>query len=234
MVCRLDTIGSAKMIMQRDADLLANLGSSPILHLYEWESPSITYGHFISPEKHLQLQALAEEKIAIARRPTGGGIVFHLWDYAFSFLMPSSCSLFSLNTLDNYKFVNDVVLSVVGEMFDLKGTALIEESYPIGQEGCQHFCMARPTHYDVVYRGRKIAGAAQRRTKKGYLHQGTISLIPPDIEILKKILVDKGEIVQAMERYSFGLTLERDVLGVLRAQVGQKLFAAFFKIFCTQ
>ena len=36
-------------------------------------------------------------------------------------------------------------------------------------EGAQHFCMARPTIYDVVYQGRKIAGAAQRRRKNGYL-----------------------------------------------------------------
>jgi lipoate-protein ligase A len=44
--------------------------------------------------------------------------------------------------------------------------------------------MARPTKYDVMLQGRKIAGAAQRKTKAGFLHQGTIALLCPDPELL--------------------------------------------------
>jgi len=35
-------------------------------------------------------------------------------------------------------------------------------------------CFVEPARYDVVWRGRKIAGAAQRRAKGSLLHQGSV------------------------------------------------------------
>ena len=59
----------------------------PLLHLYQWDGPSATYGYFIDPSKYLDLNKLRQHHVALARRPTGGGIVFHIWDLAFSFLI---------------------------------------------------------------------------------------------------------------------------------------------------
>src|SRR5947209_380408 len=36
------------------------------------------------------------------------------------------------------------------------------------------YCFASPVHADVMLNGRKIAGAAQRRTRRGLLQQGSI------------------------------------------------------------
>ena len=43
-------------------------------------------------------------------------------------------------------------------------------------------CFANPVRADVVVDGKKIAGAAQRRTRRGLLQQGSIRLenLPPD------------------------------------------------------
>ena len=67
---------------------------------------------------------------------------------------------------------------------------------------CENFCMAKPTRYDVVYKGRKIAGAAQRRQKQGYLHQGTISLAAPHFELMRSLL-HSHEVVDAMSHFTF-------------------------------
>lgn len=190
--------------MSLDSQLLADLEPSgkPILHFYEWSSPTATYGHFIDPKKHIDLDQARYHHLSLARRPTGGGIVFHIWDFAFSFLMPSNHPLCSENTLDNYKFVNQVVLEVVKEYLELEAI-LIPEHAPLLGPDCKHFCMARPTIYDVVYKGLKIAGAAQRRTKNGYLHQGTISLAFPHLGLLRSVLLSQEEVTQAMEAYTF-------------------------------
>src|SRR5580692_6228766 len=95
---------SAEKNMQIDADLLESLAEEPILHFYEWEKRSITYGYFVKPEELLHLENLKRHGIDHARRPTGGGIVFHLWDLAFSVLIPSSSPHFSQNSLENYAF----------------------------------------------------------------------------------------------------------------------------------
>ena len=87
--------------------------------------------------------------------------------------------------------------------------------------------MARPTIYDVVYNGLKIAGAAQRRTKKGYLHQGTISLASPDLGLLNEILLSKEEITGAMEAYSFAPCKTQDELRKAKIDLQELLHKKF-------
>ena len=219
--------------MKYDADLLKELKNDPILHLYGWEGPSATHGYFIEPEKHLDLEAMKRHKISLGRRPTGGGIVFHIWDYAFSFLMPSSHPLFSETPIENYRFVNGVVLQVMQEILNIQDSIdLIADSFPVRGEDCQNFCMARPTQYDVVYKGYKIAGAAQRKTKNGYLHQGTISLSLPDETILREVLLSKEEVMAAMKTYSFapfGSNCDSMTLDDVRREVGRGLGEALGK-----
>jgi lipoate-protein ligase A len=169
------------------------------------------------------MERVASNHVSLARRPTGGGIVFHIWDFAFSFLMPSGHSAFSLNTLDNYRFVNEAVLDAVKELFTLRDPVeLIPENASADALDCAHFCMARPTQYDVVYQGRKIAGAAQRRRKQGYLHQGTISLAFPDLLLLDELLLSKEEVVRAMSSYTFS-PLGKDCPISLLEQTRQEL-----------
>ena len=183
--------------MELDAQLLAELGEVPVLHLYDWVGLAATYGHFIDPKRHLK-----GDLIDAARRSTGGGIVFHIWDLAFSLLMPGGHALCSSTTLDNYLFVNRIVLSAVEELFDLQGSLTPNDTVPQGPN-CASFCMARPTIYDAVHNGLKVAGAAQRRTRRGYLHQGTISLALPDQKLLEQVLVNHDEIAAAMAEYTF-------------------------------
>jgi lipoate-protein ligase A len=217
----LDTgVSAAAENMRCDAELLDALdpAGEPILHLYDWAKPSATYGYFVRPEEYL-----IPGTVDFARRPTGGGIVFHIWDLAFSFLMPSNHPHFSLSTLGNYEFVNSAVLKTVQSYFSLAPELILKDGVEISAE-CQNFCMAKPTQYDVVYQGKKIAGAAQRRRKQGYLHQGTISLCSPDVALLKAVLLSKEDVVRAMQTFTFAPVKSSDLAGV-RLDL-QKLLAA--------
>ena len=189
----------AEKNMELDAKLLEELGSDPIIHFYEWEKPSISYGYFIDPEKLLNLRTIQQRGIDLARRPTGGGVVFHLWDFAFSVLVPSSAPFFSHNPLNNYSFINRAVLEAVEEFLGARGGwELIPQDAPALDEKCMNFCMAKPTKYDVVLRGRKIAGAAQRKRKQGFLHQGTIALVMPPEEDLSALLLPGNRVAEAI------------------------------------
>lgn len=193
----------AEFNMQYDASLLvdADAFSRPVLHLYEWTSPSATFGHFIDPSLWIDMECAREKNLCLARRPTGGGIIFHIWDMAFSVLVPAHCPEFSLNTLDNYGFVNCAVLDAVRDFLKEQQPilSLIEEDGASLDAACRHFCMAKPTKYDVLWDGKKVAGASQRKTKKGFLHQGSISLVLPSQQFLEGILRPGTSVSQAMQ-----------------------------------
>ena len=197
----------AQSIMDKDAYLLETLDPKGeiIVHFYEWKNPSITYGYFLKPEDFFRLEKLKDNSIDIARRPTGGGIVFHVWDLAFSVLVPAQSKAFFPTSLENYQFINLCVQKAIEEI--LPDTFSLFENLT-HKNIAKDFCMAHPTKYDVVVGGKKIAGAAQRKKKHGYLHQGTIAIEPADISLLKTILLD-NEVIEKMINCSFCLTQDR-------------------------
>lgn len=214
----------AASIMKKDADLLQTLGERkrPILHFYDWDADSLTYGHFVNPKNFLDLEKADKLCLKMAKRPTGGGIVFHIWDFAFSVLIPSSDFRFSQNSLENYAFVNQTVLKAVKKLFDPQGDLELTQKDGLPQDpACLHFCMAKPTQYDVLYQGKKIIGAAQRKTKWGFLHQGTISLMMPNKEILKEVLLPGTKVLDAMFSNTHALldsmAEKKDLLAARRA-----------------
>lgn len=89
--------------------------------------------------------------------------------------------------------------------------------------------MARPTKYDVVLNGKKIAGAAQRKTKKGFLHQGTIALKRPSREYLSTVLLPGTKVLEAIEAHTFPLLQEQEDLEKGREALKYELQNQFTK-----
>ncbi|KPK33605.1 MAG: hypothetical protein AMS24_00580 [Chlamydiae bacterium SM23_39] len=220
----------AKKNMDFDKKLFKSLKFNTfcILHFYEWENPSITYGIFEKPENFFCLEKIKQMKIDLTKRPTGGGIVFHMWDMAFSFLMPSNHKYFFLNPLKNYHFVNGIVLKAVKEYFNLKNLRL-KNFFSLNRY--KSFCMANTTKYDLVYKGRKIAGAAQRKGKDGYLHQGSISLAFPDKKYLDSFFIKK-DILNAILENSYPLILKGEDLDLTKKMLKELLIKYFKKTLC--
>ncbi len=230
------TEDTAQNIMEKDAKLLEELkvSSDPILHLYRWKNPSITYGHFIKIEKMLNLEEVEKLGIDLAKRPTGGGVIFHLYDYAFSFLLPSSSQFFSINPLDNYHFVHQIILSAIHPILQNEALQFLPQN-PKDDSMASHFCMAKPTIFDLMIEDRKIVGAAQRKKSQGYLHQGSIALKKPDRKILEKVLVDSHNVSEKMVNYSFYfLDHQADSIRTLEFQemIKKLLIDSFTSTFC--
>ncbi|MBM3193616.1 MAG: hypothetical protein FJZ59_05235 [Chlamydiae bacterium] len=195
---------SAKENMDRDEKFLQELKPDdfPILHFYDFEKPSATFGVFMKPELFLT----KTHGLDLAKRPTGGGMLFHLWDLTFSVLIPKNHYGYSDDVMKNYKFINELVLQAVEPFVTLSVPDLLVIEAPPKDEACRHFCFAKPTKYDVMIGGKKIAGSAQRRKKNGFLHQGSISIIAPDFDFLKTLFKEKNLVVEAMKDFTYILT----------------------------
>ena len=212
---------SAQINMEMDSDLLNKMdpSSRPILHIHRWKMPSCTYGYFFSKDKHLKK---TREGMDLARRPTGGGMVFHAFDISFAAILPLNFPGVTHVTLDNYKLINKAVLKAVKTFLEKKGDrsydslfSLLESEGKDPSSDARYFCMAKPTIYDVVLsNGQKVAGAAQRRTKKALLHQGTISLSLPSEEVICHMLLQGPSIYKAMKQTTFAIMDEIGLSGV--------------------
>jgi lipoate-protein ligase A len=108
----------------------------------------------------------------VVRRPTGGGVVFHDHDFTYSVVAPTGHWLIALDRMQSYHWVNRAVLAGL-EACAVPGT-LARHQNPVSVDRATMVCFQNPTRYDVMLQGRKVAGSAQRRTRDGILHQGSL------------------------------------------------------------
>lgn len=230
-------IGSAQENMDYDAELFKTLHNRqrPLLHLYSWKRPSITYGYFIRKENFFKPDCEIEER-DIAKRPTGGGIIFHNGDLAFSLLVPSNHPAFSSDVFANYASVNACVAEIMKDLCIEKVSLIQDENVEPEDRISRNFCMAKITKYDVVLNGRKIGGSAQRMNRSGFLHQGSIFLSGPSDEECRRVFRDDvaDVLIRDLRRRScfiLGVDSEPDVLAKTRKSLIIKLISALERRF---
>ena len=134
----------------------------PLLRVYSWEKPAVTFGYF------QKFPAQLANGYEVVRRPTGGGVVYHVKDTTYTVVVPAGHLLHVLKTADAYCALHKAVAAAFETQPHLYAAELHS---PQGQ----YECFQKPVHGDVVTDGRKLAGGAQRRTKSGMLHQGSIA-----------------------------------------------------------
>ena len=214
--------------MQLDAHHLSCMkqGDEPILHFYDWKRPSVTYGALAKPKDFLNFHALEKLGIDSAKRATGGGMIFHVYDLAFSLVVPASHPLYKDNVLDNYLWVNRIVQEALEVPSQLLEVESISHKSPLSQ-----FCMSKGTRYDLMLEDKKVYGAAQRRKKNAFLHQASVSLFEPDFDMLSNLFLEPGPIISAMKSTSAYLFKGEKVNASLKINVHQNLKSIFKKAF---
>src|SRR5438105_9931381 len=145
-------------------EVLLSMARPAILRFYRWNTPSVSFGYFV---RFAEACELAGNR-AVVRRWTGGGIVPHGDDLTYSIMIGSNNDAFSLPSKIIYQRVHAALSSALREIGI--ATVLTEANEPKLSEAC----FANPVVSDVIENGKKIAGAAQRKTRSGLLHQGSI------------------------------------------------------------
>lgn len=148
----------------------------PVLRFYGWAAPAASFGYF----QKLSAVERATMLRPLVRRPTGGGIVPHDADWTYSFAVPPGHPWHSLAAVDSYRRIHEWIRRAFA-VLDVETTlAPDRKPSPDGNEmPCE--CFTGHEQYDVLWHGKKIAGAAQRRNKLGLLIQGSVQ--PPPISL---------------------------------------------------
>ena len=159
---------SAAMQMAIDEALL-QCCSHPVLRFYTWGAPAISIGYF---SRFAEVQQFEGER-ELVRRWTGGGVVPHGDDLTYCLAIPRDQALCRSRAALIYTPVHQALqqaLRTIGIETTMTATAAPRLS---------DACFANPVAADLLLDNQKIAGAAQRRSRAGLLHQGSVQI--PDL-----------------------------------------------------
>lgn len=146
---------------------------------YGWQRPAVTFGFsqkIAWVRDHLPTGFDGE----LCRRPSGGGIVDHRLDWTYALVIPRGALLYDERAVESYRLVHTALAAALAAG---GAEAVVKNAcQPAGDSTCAPgpgVCFQRAELYDVVHPGAsgletKLAGAAQKRAKRGLLFQGSV------------------------------------------------------------
>lgn len=204
--------GAAATHMRKASNLLQALEHchDPRLHCFTWNSATVTYGVLAKPEQLLHLAQCRQYGLDVAKRPTGGGAMFHMQDCSFTIAIPLKHALYAKDPVTAYQNINRCVLRAIESVSDLRIQLAAASDIALNPRAAR-FCMVTPTQYDLLLEGKKIGGAAQRHTRYGFIHQGSIAITGVPQHILAACSTLSAEEIALHQKRSIALS---DVLRV--------------------
>lgn len=153
-------------------DCASEIGA-PVLRFYGWTEPAASFGY---SQRYAEIEAATMLR-PLVRRPTGGGLVPHDADWTYSAAFPPEHFWYHLKATDSYERVHAWIQDAFARM---NVATTLSPGTPKAVPGQ---CFIGSEKSDVLWFGKKIAGAAQRRSRKGLLIQGSIQ--PPPISLAR-------------------------------------------------
>lgn len=147
---------------------LLETAQEPVMRVYGWRGEWGSLGYFMGFEE--ALASFPDIGLSWVRRWTGGGVVNHTEDWTYTLAVPKGEPLAGLRGAESYRMIHEALARVIAE----EG-ATVRMSRGGDATGAAA-CFRNPVGYDLVdASGGKVAGAGQRRTRFGLLHQGSVA-----------------------------------------------------------
>jgi lipoate-protein ligase A len=150
--------------------------SKPVLRFYGWTPPAFSLGKFQRAGDVLHLERCLREGIAVVRRVTGGGCIFHADELTYSIIC-------SAEHIDGVRGVKESYRKLCGFLIlayrgmGLDPSFAVDARRPAERLGEKtSLCFAGREEYDITIGGRKLGGNAQRRTRGIIFQHGSIPL----------------------------------------------------------
>jgi len=166
---------------------VSNLGSPPIFRVYGWRPHGISFGFTQKIETILNIDRCNSGEIPYVRRMTGGSAILHKDDISYSLIFKKDDLGIKGGVLDSYKVINSFLIRFyesLGLKVDYSGDK--DSSIDLG------VCSLSKERYDIICKGLKIGGNAQRRKGSVVFQHGSISLKDSSSELLK-LLKDSSD-----------------------------------------
>lgn len=229
-ICRFIDTGplTAAENMAIDEALLACFdpeNSPPILRLYGWQPPAFSYGKFQHPGETLSLSQCRAAGVQVVRRITGGGLLYHGEELTYSLVCPAGFVAAARGVKNAFFYLTSFLVDFYRR---LGLDALYATDYYRGARqlgGRSALCFAGTESCDILIKGRKIGGNAQRRLKNAVFQHGSIPLLSLAGESQQYLLAPAPEIIFATTSLADeGVAAGRDTLAEMLAESFSRAF----------
>jgi lipoate-protein ligase A len=149
-------------------------GGPPALRVYAWERPTLSLGlaQTLAPERR---RACGSAGVEIVRRSTGGGAVLHGSDLTYSVAVPAG--LLPRDPVACYALLAEGLVAGLRAL-GVEARCVLRDARSTRRE---FDCFASAGAGEIVARGAKLCGSAQRRVRGALLQHGSLRLRPdPD------------------------------------------------------
>lgn len=146
-----------------------------VFRVYRWERPSFTYGFSQNPEHQINLGRCAASGVQIAKRITGGGVLFHHDEITYSF----ACSKEDVGEPQGVFVAYRNICKFLMKFYASFGLApeFALETKNFSQRYQPHqLCSGAYEKYDITLKEKKIGGNAQKRKRQAIFQHGSIPL----------------------------------------------------------
>ena len=179
------------------------------LRVYMWLPSGVSIGRRQRVEDTVYLDEIRRRGYVLVRRPTGGAALLHPQDkeLTYSIVLSKDDPLYKLDVSSSAAKIAEAIAHTINILLKNEGGSSYDETYSASVRGLPEisnissagFCYINPGSSDVMIRGRKISGSAQRRDWGSLLQHGTILLKydPEDfLSVLKVSDDDKRDVFE--------------------------------------
>lgn len=183
----------------------------PILRFYDWDIPAVSLGYFCSWAEAVERHG---DSFSYVRRWTGGGTVEHGGaDATYALTLPESCEWSRWKISGLYQRVHTALAEALAEC----GTAT--DFFEVKDSARGGACFQHPVARDLAVAGKKVAGAAVRRTTSGVLLQGSLQGIAVPDELPA---IFARHLAEATEPWDPGTSLDETVAMLVHSRYGRQ------------
>ena len=175
--------GDANMTV--DSGLLCEVEASDspltVLRFYSWTRPTVSLGRNQNLERAVDIEFCRDHGLGLVHRPTGGRAVLHADELTYAIASNDPANFDGGSIYGTYRRVSEA-LQLGYRRLGVDATLSPETRRRNGGRNSGHNsdyddpCFVAPSRYELIVRGRKIVGSAQRRLRRGFLQHGSMPI----------------------------------------------------------
>ena len=168
--------GTLNMITDRAILMACNEGKVPAtLRLYGWQRPTLSIGYSQDISQYIDLKSCERNNIPVVRRFTGGRALLHQYEMTYSVIAPIPHPAFPGSLRGSFERISQAILESL-RIGGIENAAVAEKNKIRDVSSRSPACFSMANHCEIIVRGKKLVGSAQRRLRSAFLQHGSVNL----------------------------------------------------------